>query len=617
MGRIHVLDPHVVNQIAAGEVVERPASVARELIDNALDAGARRIDIEVADGGLTRLEVADDGYGMDAADLARVFLPHATSKIRTPDDLQHIGTLGFRGEALASVGAVARVTVTSAERGGPDGGVAPGHRVVDAFGDIGAVEPAAASPGTVVVVEELFRHVPARRKFLRTPATELGHVRDVVHRFAAAFPDVAFRLRSDGRTLIEAPAGEGRRARLARQIDDDVAKALLEVRDDDGLVRLEAWIGPPSTTRRDGRYEVTWLGGRHVRDRTVAHAVREAYRDLLPPGGARPVAFVFLDAPAEAVDVNVHPQKSEVRWRDAGAVHRLVRRALRRVLEEARPGVPVTFTAERAARVAEHVASAFVFGPRAPTYAASAPGALRRGLSDTTPLPPLAPPSAASYGTPDAGEAAADGHVETDGAPTAVTPVEGLRPLGQALGTYLVLEADDAIVLVDQHALHERVLFDRINARLREQGGLEVQRLLVPKVVHPGPAGAARLLDEVEWLATLGWDIGPFGDDAIAVHGVPAVLKRPDPEAALAEVLELLEAGRKEGLDRAALLSEAVDRLACRSAVMAGDRLAPEEVLALLAQAEALDHAHSCPHGRPTRLTLKRPDLERWFHRTV
>ncbi|MGE0192325.1 MAG: DNA mismatch repair endonuclease MutL [Planctomycetota bacterium] len=614
MGRIHVLDPHVVNQIAAGEVVERPASVVRELIDNALDAGARRIHVDVADGGLTRLEVADDGHGMDAADLARVFLPHATSKIRTPEDLLHIGTLGFRGEALASVGAVARVTVTSAERAGPDGSAAPGHRVVDAFGDIGPVEPAAASPGTVVVAEELFRHVPARRKFLRTPATELGHVRDVVHRFAAAFPDVAFRLRADGRTLLEAPSGEGRRARLARHIDDDVARALLEVHEDDGLIRLEAWIGPPSTTRRDGRYELTWLGGRHVRDRTVAHAVREAYRDLLPPGGARPVAFVFLDAPAEVVDVNVHPQKSEVRWRDAGAVHRLVRRALRRVLEQAQPGVPVTFTAERAARVAEHVASAFVFGPRAPSYAPSSTGVARRGPSDATPLPPLDPRRLDASGPTSRPPARAD---DDAAAAAPRTPVEGLRPIGQALGLYLVLEADDAIVLVDQHALHERVLFDRINARLREKGGLEVQRLLVPKVVHPGPAGAARLLDEAAWLATLGWDIGPFGDDAIAVHGVPAVLKRPDPEAALAEVLELLEAGRRDGLDRAALLSEAVDRLACRSAVMAGDRLDAEEVLALLAQAEALDHAHSCPHGRPTRLTLKRADLERWFHRTV
>ncbi len=614
MGRIHVLDPHVVNQIAAGEVVERPASVVRELLDNALDAGARHIHIDLIDGGLARIEVADDGHGMDADDLRRVFLPHATSKIRDIDDLLHIGTLGFRGEALASVGSVARVSVTSAERAAGDGGVAPGHRIVDTFGSLGPVEPAAASAGTVVVVEDLFHHVPARRKFLRTPTTELGHVRDIVDRFAAAFPDVAFRLRANGRDLVDAPAGEGRRARLARQVEEDVARTLIEVRDDDGRFRLEAWIGPPSTTRRDGRHEIVWLAGRHVRDRTVAHAIREAYRDLLPPGGARPIAFVFLDVPPDSVDVNVHPQKSEVRWRDSNAVHRLVFRALRRALESAAPGVPVTFHSEHAARIADAAARGFAFGAERP--AAYDPAA-RRSHDPTEFVREDAEPLLGEAGSTPA--PARDDHASCDHGPPTPAPVsaEALRPLGQALGTYLVLEADDSIVLIDQHALHERVLFDRINDRLREAGRLDVQRLLVPVVVHLGVAAATRLVEESAWLATLGWEIEPFGDGAVAVHGVPSVLRRPDPEAALREALDVLESGRKEGLDRTALVSEAIDRLACRSAVMAGDRLGHDEILALLAQAESLNHAHSCPHGRPTRLTLRRADLERWFHRTV
>ena len=608
MARIQVLDPHIVNQIAAGEVVERPASVVKELVENALDAGATRIDVEVREGGRDLIEVRDDGHGIGRDDLERVFLPHATSKIREVEDLRHIASMGFRGEALASIGSVARASITSRLRDAEEA-----WRVENLEGRLSAVAPAAGSPGTVVRVEHLFARVPARRKFLRTAATELGHIKALVGRLALAFPHVSFRLLQGRGVLLEAPAEPDRRLRIAQIHGDDVARRLVQATCENDEPTLDAWIGPPSFTRRDAKHEQVFLNGRHIRDRTVSHAIREAYRDLLPPGGRRPVAFVFLSIDPGRVDVNVHPGKTEVRWRDPSAAHRVVRRALRAALEGARPGLGVPIGEAdghghghghgHEARVADAVERAFLAG------AGRAPVA-ERGFAFT----PAARPTRGHGG--DAAEAARSA-AATEVAKAPRTSIGGLRPVGQLLGTYLVLEGEDELVLVDQHALHERVLFDRINERLRQKGNLEVQRMLVPAVVHLEPADLARLLEARELLQTLGWIIEPFGTDAVAVNGIPAVLRRPDPEAALEELVQLLERGQRDGLDRTHLVSEAVDRMACRAAVMAGDALHTDEVMALLEQAEALNHSHSCPHGRPTRLTMTRSQLERWFHRTV
>jgi DNA mismatch repair protein MutL len=359
-------------------------------------------------------------------------------------------------------------------------------------------------------------------------------------------------------------------------------------------------VGPPSRTRPDGRLEQVFVNGRFVRDRTVSHALREAFRDLLPPGNHRPVAFLFFSVDPAFVDVNVHPAKAEVRWRESAAVHSLVHRAVRAALEAASPGVAVP-----------------VGGLRRETVEA-AEFAFTHGVGKV-PFDRVAP--SAPWGVEARHDASGHAHAGTHpvlpeptcgGAP-AVT--SRLRPLGQALGTYLVFEGEEEIVLVDQHALHERVLFDRIEARLKEEGRLEVQRLLVPVVVSLSAAESAALAEEAELLASLGWIVEPFGEGSVAVHGLPAVLRRPQPEAALLEVLRLVEEGRRDGADATHLISAAIDRLACRSAVMAGDTVHPEEALALLEEAERLDHSHTCPHGRPTRLTLRRSDLERWFHR--
>ncbi len=592
---IQLLDPHVVNQIAAGEVVDRPASVVKELVENALDAGATRIDVRVEEGGKALIEVADDGWGMGPEDLERAFLSHATSKVTAVEDLTHVGTLGFRGEALASIGSVSRARIVSRTRD-----AASGHRVDDVEGSVSPVVPAAASPGTVVRVENLFAHVPARRKFLRTPGTEMGHINELMSRFALAFPHVAFRLAQGKRVYLECASDESRLRRIDHVHGADIASQLLPVSDASGEPTLEAYIGPPTLTRRDGRLEQVFLNGRHVRDRTVMHAIREAYRDLVPPGGHRPIAFVFLSCDPALVDVNVHPAKAEVRWRDGSNAHRIVRRALRNALQQAAPGKPIHVDGGHAS-VERAVAFAFEQG------AGRSPSVPFGG----SPSSVVAEPSPV-FRSERAGEACTH-----DAATSETQRAEHLRPLAQALGTYLVLETEDAIVLVDQHALHERVLFDQINTRLREKGNLEVQRLLMPLVVDLGAAATAQITEEADLLETLGWIVEPFGEDSVAVQGVPAVLRRPDPEAALRDILDVLQTGRRDGLDRTDLVSATVDSLACRSAVMAGDPLHPDEVMSLLEQAEALDHSHSCPHGRPTRLTLSRGQLERWFHRTV
>lgn len=602
MGQIQALDPHVVNQIAAGEVVDRPASVVKELVENALDAGATRIDVRVEEGGRQLIEVADDGWGMGPEDLAIALRPHTTSKVRAVDDLQHIATMGFRGEALASIGSVARVTIISRGREADSA-----HKVTDTEGVISDVQPTAGSPGTIVRVENLFASVPARRKFMRRPQTELGHIRELMGRFALAFPHVGFRLTQGTRALLECGPDETRLERIARVHGADVARDLLRVETSEGDIRLEAYVGPPSLTRRDSRLEQHFVDGRYVRDRTLAHAVREAYRDLLPPGGHRPIAFVFISCPPELVDVNVHPAKAEVRWHDGSVLHRIVRRTLRRAVEASRPGVPIPVTGAAPTGVQEAAAFAFEHAVGRPAWSGGSGGA--GTVAEPTPFA-----RDASRGDTDSPASTAD--AETHHPDAAVTSA-GLRPLAQALGTFLVLEGDDEIVLVDQHALHERVLFEQINARLREKGNLEVQRLLVPAVVHLGAAEQAEALEGRELFRTVGFEIEAFGDDAVAVNGVPAVLRRPDPEAALRDVLEVLRKGNAKGMDRTDLLNATVDSMSCRGAVMAGDKLHPDEVLSLMQQAEELNHSHSCPHGRPTRLTLSRADLDKWFHRTV
>ena len=575
-GSIRVLDPHVANKIAAGEVVERPASVVKELVENAIDAHAQRIEIFVEQGGTRLVRVVDDGWGMDRDDLEAVFLAHATSKLADVDDLESIATLGFRGEALASIGAVSQAQVISRVRGAEGG-----YCVRNEGGRITPAKASAGAPGTDISVRNLFFNTPARARFLRTVRTELGHITDLATRFALAFPEIGFRLVHDQAELLNTEAGEDRRARVTRLFGRRLGDQLIETQAQLDGGRLEAYLSPPSVSRPNSRGLHFFVNGRHIRDGILHRVVRDAYRDVLHHG-RYPVVFLFLDIDPGEIDVNVHPTKAEVRWRNPGFLHRGVAPVLRRALR----------TADLAARVVDD--------PEAGAGSNRHADAVRHAMAEFL-RGPGADPDRVSSGKP--------------------PPYGALKnPLGESAfsvfqvhDSYLVCEVPDGIAIVDQHALHERVQYDRILAKLTE-GGVEAQRLLVPEQVEL-PAADQALLEEHEGLLKrCGFAWSPFGDREIALAAAPAVIPRGQSGELLRDLVELLRARGSE-VDARTLFHEVADTMACKAAVRFGDRLSREEAAALLEESGALSRAFVCPHGRPTVLRLPFKELERRFGR--
>ncbi|MBI4185249.1 MAG: DNA mismatch repair endonuclease MutL [Proteobacteria bacterium] len=586
---IRRLPPEIVNRIAAGEVVERPASAVKELVENAIDAGASRIQVVLRDGGRSLIQVLDDGCGMGAEELALAIERHATSKL-PGDDLTHIATLGFRGEALPAIGAVSRMSLTSRRRGAESA-----WRITLDGGLAGGVAPAAHPPGTRVEVRDLFFATPARLKFLKAPRTELEHAADAVLRLALAHPGIAFSLRDGAREVLDLPAEPGlaggdlagaRLARLAQAMGRDFAAnalAIAAVRDGIGL---SGHAGLPTLNRASARHQYLFVNGRPVRDRLLAGCLRAAYRDLVPRD-RHPMAALFLAVPPEAVDVNVHPAKAEVRFREPGVVRGLVVAALRHVLAEA-----------------GHRASSALGG--------AALGALR---------PNGGPPG--RYPEPRPGPRPAPGLAEA--AVTYQAPLGSLdprpgpaaNPLGFARGqvrdTYIVAETADGLVLVDQHAAHERLTYERLKAELAA-GGAKRQGLLIPEVVELDEAAVARLAGAAPDLAELGLVLEPFGPGAVVVREVPALL---GPEAVPGLVRDLADGLAEGGAagPLAARLDSVLATMACHASVRAGRRLGVEEMNALLRQMEATPHSGQCNHGRPTYVELKLADIERLFGR--
>ena len=604
---MRVLPPEIADQIAAGEVVERPASVVKELVENALDAGARRVAVELEQAGTGLIAVIDDGEGMHTEDAVTAFARHATSKLVTVDDLGAIATLGFRGEALASIAAVSRTTLTT-RRPGDLGGT----RVVVAQGTLVEAREVGTPVGTRVEVADLFGNVPARRKFLKAPATEVGHVSELVTRTALAWPGVAFSLRHGGRMLVELAAVEDAAERVRQVFGAARAAAMLPfaTRASGGLVH--GWLTDSHLTLPSPRQVYTYVNRRYVRDKLVTHALLAGYSTLLMHG-RYPAAAVFLEVAPGDVDVNVHPAKSEVRFRRGGAVHELLAQAVQaRLRDQRRDGQRPTIS----------VAGApprqlpFGLGPRA--GAAALAGASLR-LVDA---PPLAADAAAAFGAPappphahlppphyrplaplpEADEGAADGFFA------------GLRPLGQVFDGYLVCEGRDQLVLIDQHAAHERVTFERLRGAYAS-GLVPRQALLVPVVVEVGPREAALLAEQTATLDAVGFEIEPYGGGAFAVRAVPALLGDADAVALLRDVAtDLVDVGRSRRLDEAA--ESVLARLACHSAVRVGQNMGPQQMRALLGAMDQVDFSGNCPHGRPAFLVLARSDLERWFRRT-
>jgi DNA mismatch repair protein MutL len=590
---IRVLPEGLVNRIAAGEVIERPAAAVKELVENALDAGAGRVAVTLEEGGIGRIEVVDDGAGMTPRDLALAVQRHATSKLGD-DTLVRISTLGFRGEALPSIGAAARLAITSR----PHGAEAAATISVEG-GQLSDVTPAAGPPGTRAVVRDLFFATPARRKFLKHPRTEADHAEAAVRRLALAAPNAAFRLESEGRVLFDLPA-QDRAARVAALLGPEAAASMVPVEGERGALHVAGFACSPAVTRATAAAQALTVNGRPVVDPVLRTAVRVAYRDVIA-AGRHPVVALYLVLPPEELDVNVHPAKTELRFRDPAAVRSLVIGALGRALA----GGAGT------AMPAPNVSS--LGGQRPALRLVSArPAGLGSGIR-ALPLPGMV--SGAAQGFAEAVlplEQAPAARTLTPAAPDPAHPLGA--PVAQVLDTYVIaVAADGALVLVDQHAAHERLTHEAIRTQMLD-GGVRSQPLLLPAVVDLPPSDAARLSARAAELARLGLEIEPFGPGAVMVRALPAALGAPDPGPLLRDLADEL-AEMDEALALEQRLDAVIARLACHGSIRAGRQLNAAEMGALLRAMEATPRAATCSHGRPTFLKLSKAEIEKLFAR--
>jgi DNA mismatch repair protein MutL len=667
MGRIRVLSDQVANQIAAGEVVDRPASVAKELLENALDAGAQRIRVEVEGGGRKLIRISDDGHGMNRDDALLAFERHATSKLRSADDLLSIATLGFRGEALPSIASVARVTLETATGDEPTG-----TRLEIAGGKILHVDDAALPRGTTISVADLFFNTPARRKFLRAESTELSHVTTLVTHYALVYPEKHFELISASHTLLSAPPVSRTAERIYQIFGKDTLAQLLPVaaelpfervglpepppwkRDPDeparqpGTLRLSGFYSKPELQKLNRNSIYIFVNRRLIRDRLLMHAITEAYRNVIPPTSF-PVVLLFLEMPPEEVDVNVHPAKTEVRFRQQSQVHDFVRDSLRTALVKARPAA-----AFLAALDAAPAASPTLMPPATsplPTSADSDPISPEAAEPFTLTQPPVAPipgrldfsgpgltqaaesllprpaateletdPCAASYSSiagsaPEAASATAA--VEAEQAASTLNRLASLRPLGQLRESFILAVGEDGLWIVDQHVAHERVLFEKI-LRDRQVERVQRQRLLMPLLVDLKPAQMvvfARIATELD---RNGFEVEPFGPQTLAVKAAPVGLEGAELERTLAEVIDQStgdsdEVSQNQGLHT--LRTRIAASIACHSAIKVNMPLDPARMEWLLAELAKTEHPTSCPHGRPIALHFGWKEILRAFHR--
>lgn len=609
---IRVLPPEAVNRIAAGEVIERPAAAVKELAENSLDAGARRIAVSIERGGLSLIRIEDDGIGMAPEELALAVERHATSKLAADAsggvDLLNIATMGFRGEALPSIGAVARLAITA--RTSDAGGA---WTIGVEGGAVGPVRPAAwaslSTSGAVIEVRDLFFATPARLKFMKSERSETMAVTEILKRLAMARPDVGFTLESDGRALLKLSAereaeGEGLKRRLAAILGADFAPNAIPLDQTRGSARLTGFAGLPTFHRGTREFQHLFVNGRPVKDKLIVGAVRAAYQDLLARD-RHPVVALFLTIPPEEVDVNVHPAKTEVRFRDPGLVRGLIVGALSHALASHghRAATTTAATALDFARPQwSPGARPIPYRPAFDEAGLAAWGHAEQGVAETR---------FAAFDSPTA---------RIEPAPMPANPAPGdleAFPLGAARAqlheTYIVAQTQDGIVIVDQHAAHERLVYERMKAMLAE-GQVKRQALLIPDIVELDPAEVERLLARAEELAELGLVVEPFGDGAVCVRETPALLGRVDSAGLLKDLVDdLAELGGAHALKER--LEEVCSSMACRGSVRSGRRLTGEEMNALLRQMEATPFSGQCNHGRPTYVELKLSDIEKLFGR--
>jgi DNA mismatch repair protein MutL len=641
MPTIRQLPPNVVNKIAAGEVIERPASVVKELLENSVDALSKRIDVALGQGGTDLIRVSDDGCGIAAEELPLAVASHATSKIGTADDLFRVGTFGFRGEALASIAEVSHLVIRSRQAEHD-----AGHEVEVVGGVRREVAPCGCPPGTTIEVRNLFYNTPVRRKFLRASQTEIGHCSEAFTRIALAQPQIHFTLRHNDKLLFDLPPTTNWRERIAAFFGRDLETTLIPLDNRDGDVRLFGFAADPQHSRANNRLQYLLLNGRFIRDRSLQHALGEAYRGLLL-GGRFPIVFLRLEMPAEAIDVNVHPTKLEVRFADSGRIYALVLGTIRKkfLATDLTARVnPLQVASEPGAEAADATA-AEQHRRSLVDWATGAPAQGRGGVSGPAALaddsqtslelrfePPKGPPleltaldrswpapplsdrrhNAAEYAGKLTSQSTHNSQATTHHSPTHHSPHSRLG--FQVHNRYLITENEDGIVVIDQHALHERILYEQLREKVLA-GQMETQRLLVPEPVTLPPAESAAALEARETLAQLGIEVEAFGGDTVLVSSYPAMLANLSPAEMLRQVVELLLSSQKAP-ERRDLIDELLHMIACKAAIKAGDYLSAEEITALLEQRDCYQDSHHCPHGRPTALVFTREELDRRFKRT-
>jgi DNA mismatch repair protein MutL len=621
---IRRLPASVVNKIAAGEVIERPASVVKELLENSVDAGATRIDVSVEQGGSELIRISDDGHGIRADQLVLAVASHATSKIGEADDLFHVRSLGFRGEALASIAEVSQFLIrsrTADAEAGAELEVAGGHA--------GDVCPRGCPVGTTLEVRNLFFNTPVRRKFLRTTQTEMGHTIESFTRLALAYPGKHLTLRHNERMVYDLPAVDRWLDRITAFFGNELGDSLIWVESCHDDVRLTGYVADPSVSRGNNRMQYLLLNGRPIRDRSLQHALSEAYRGLLLTGRF-PVAFLRLDIPPEMVDVNVHPAKLEVRFADGRQLYSQLLATLRnkflttdltaraQLPPASEEGIDHGHDRREGERHREETRN-WARGGAAAGGAPAAAGGATPQLPWGAPLafaPEFRPfGQAAARSAPTQGPSPVDQHA----APSRIDPPHAwpARGVGDGLqvhNRYLVTETEEGLVVIDQHALHERILYEQLRARVLS-GTLESQRLLVPEPVTLSPTEAAAALEARDVLARLGVDVEPFGGDTVLVSSYPAMLANFNPTEVLRQIVEQLLNTDKPP-DRRDLLDDLLHMISCKAAVKAGDRLSAEEVQSLLEQRQHYQDAHHCPHGRPTALVFTNAELDKRFKRS-
>ncbi len=596
MPSIRLLPDTLISQIAAGEVVERPASVLKELLENSLDAGATEISVSLMQGGVKQLKVTDNGAGMEAADLPLAFARHATSKIASLDDLEQVRSLGFRGEALASIASVARVALTTrTER------AAHAWSLSAEGGAQGAPQPAAHSGGTSVEVNDLYFNTPARRKFLRTEATEFGHCEDVFNRIALSRPDVAFTLKHNGRVISHLPAGDGAR-RIAAVAGAEFAGAARALDEKSTGLRLSGFAGSPAFSRSSRDAQFLFVNRRFVRDKLLAHALRQAYQDLLH--GDRHAAYVlFLELDPLGVDVNVHPAKTEVRFRDSRAIHQFVFHAVSKALSGSAAQTPAAAVQLMPAATGMN----FRRMPYQTSLGVAQPAAAYQALFSAPPGLAAAPAGGAAraaYETIAAG-APSEAHTDTD------------APLGYAIaqlhGIYILAQNRQGLVLVDMHAAHERILYEKLKGALETQG-MSMQKLLIPVTFNADRLEVAAVEEHAGVLGQLGFDMAPLSPTALAVRAVPSMLVSADvADLAHALLQEVREFGGSRVLTEHQ--HELLSTMACHGAVRAHRPLTVTEMNALLREMEVTERSGQCNHGRPTWYQMSLADLDKLFLR--